>query len=101
MNEKYSLTLGDDDQRKRCEEYEEEATEEHRLVVERVVAHLKERAGEVPSVPTEARSSTSSRAAAHHASRMAEIEDKVCDMELKQLQNRQQKEEEEQRLHRE
>ncbi|XP_043233267.1 uncharacterized protein LOC122387268 isoform X1 [Amphibalanus amphitrite] len=101
VNEKYGLSLEDEDERRKCEVYGEEATEEHRLAVERVEAHVKGRADETPSVSAVAHSSASSKAAAEHATRMAEVENKVREMELKQLQIRLQREEEEQSLRRE
>ena len=99
-NLKYSDAVQDEDERKKCEEYGNEVSEEHQISQERVEAHLKERAGEPPSEVT-AKSSSASRASARHASRMAQVDDKVKELELKQLQHRLEKEEEEQRLHRE
>ena len=99
VNLKYCMVQQDPSERKKCDEYGQEITEEHRLVQERVEAHLKERAGEPPSEAT-TRSSNSSRLSARHATRMAEVEDKVKAVELQQLQIRLRQEEEEQKLHR-
>ena len=99
-NVKYAGALQEESEQKKSEEYGNEVSEEHRLAVERVETHLRDRSGEPPSGVT-TRSSTESRASARHASRMAEVEGKVRELELQQLQHRLKKEEEEQKLHRE
>ncbi|XP_043220101.1 uncharacterized protein LOC122380753 [Amphibalanus amphitrite] len=98
-NMEYKMSSEDDDHQKKCDEYEQEATEEHRIAQERVASHLQERAGETPSATTD-RSSAASKARVQHTTRMAEVEDKVRELELQQLQRRLEREEEEQKMQR-
>ena len=98
VNMKYSLLL-EDDEKKKCHEYEKEVSDERKAALEKVEAHLKARAGEPPSDTSG--SSRASRYSAQHTTRMAEVENEVKKLELEQLQQRLQNEEEEQRLHRE
>ena len=98
VNLKYGMTLEDDDDKKKCEEYSKEVSEEHKVALERVEAHLKARAGESPSEATGA--SAASREAAQHSTRLAEVENEVRKLELQQLQQRLKKEEEEEKLRR-
>ena len=99
VNMKYSLLLEDNDEKKKCHEYEKEVSDEHKAALEKVEAHLKARAGEPPSDTSG--SSRASRYSAQHTTRMAEVENEAKKLELEQLQQRLQKEEEEQKLHRE
>ena len=71
-------------------------SEEHRIAVERIEAHLKERAAGPPSEVTASKSTASS--SARQAARMAEVASKVSELELEQLQHRLKAEEEQQRL---
>ena len=75
-NLKYAVTLQDEGKTKKSEEYGQEVTEEHKVALERVEVHLKDRAGEPSSVATTV-SSAASRASARRATRMAQVDDKV------------------------
>ena len=99
-NLKVKEELKDESELLKCQEYGDEVTEEHKLAVEKVEAHLKERSGEAPSGASSGSSAASRAASAQHATRMAEVDDRVHKLELQQLQRRLQKQEEEQRLNR-
>ncbi|XP_043242111.1 uncharacterized protein LOC122391871 [Amphibalanus amphitrite] len=101
VNLKLRGELDNETELMKCQAYGEEATAEHALAVERLEAHLQERAGEPASVASSKVTAASKTALTQHAVRMAEVEDKVHQLELQQLQHRLHQEEQEQRLHRE
>ena len=100
LNLKLRGELDSETELMKCQTYAEEVTAEHALAVERLEAHLQERAGEPSSVASSKQSGASKAALTQHV-RMTEVEDKVRQLELQQLQHRLQQEEQEQRLHRE
>ena len=47
------MTSEDDDHQRKWDEHEPEANEEHRIALERVASHMRERTGETSSVTTD------------------------------------------------